>query len=277
MPLNFDLGGKVYEPVTRVVTAEEIEAYARASGDPNPMYAKGPGQVAPPIFPVVPGFPLMGTVTTDRDLNVENPLMILHGEEEIVHHRPISAGEALVFTPSLVSVEDKGRNGAYVIRIVAATVDGEPVNEQFATIIVRGAGSGGERPSSPKEEPEPRGEPALAFTSHVPKDMPTRYAEASGDPNPIHLDDGVARAVGFPGVINHGLGTLSLVAGGLVEHIVDGDPARVRRIKVRFTEVVFPGTDIETTVWGADGGHRFETVRPDGKVVMRGVFEATAD
>jgi acyl dehydratase len=276
MPLNFALGGKVYEPVTRVVTAEEIEAYAGASGDPNPMYAKGPAQVASPIFPVVPGFPLMGTVTTDPDLNLENPLMILHGEEEIVHHRPIRAGETLVLTPSLVSVEDKGRNGAYVIRIGAATADGEPVNEQFANIIVRGAGSGGERPSSPKVEPEPPGEPALTFSSHIAEDMPTRYAAASGDFNPIHLDDGVARAVGLPGVINHGLGTLSLVTGGLVEHLADGDPARVRRIKVRFTDVVFPGSDIATTAWDAGDGHRFETVRPDRKVVMRGVFEATA-
>jgi acyl dehydratase len=141
---------------------------------------------------------------------------------------------------------------------------------------VRGAGSGEERPSSPKEEPEPPGEPALAFTSHVSEDMPTRYAEASGDFNPIHLDDGVARAVGLPGVINHGLGTLSLVAGRLVEHLADSDPARVRRVKVRFTDVVFPGSDIETTVWEVGVDHRFETVRPDGKVVMRGVFEATA-
>jgi len=272
MALNFDLGGKVYDPVTRTITAEEIEAYARASGDPNPAHAAGPDQIASPIFPVVPGFPLMGTVTTDPELNVENPLMILHGEEEIVHHRPMRAGETLVFTPSLVSVEDKGRNGAYVIRVIAETEDGDPVNEQFATIVVRGAGSGAERPSSPREAAEPAGPPDVAFTRHVPEDMPPRYAEASGDRNPIHLDDAVAKMVGLPGVINHGLGTLSLIAGGLVEHLAGGDPARVRRVQVRFTDVVFPGSDLDTSAWAMGDGHRFETARPDGTVVMRGEF-----
>jgi acyl dehydratase len=274
MALNFDLGGKVYDPVSRTITADEIEAYARASGDSNPAYVKGPDQIASPIFPVVPGFPLMGVVSGDPELNVENPLMILHGEEQIVHHRPIHAGDTLVFTPSLLSVEDKGRHGAYAIRVAAETEGGDPVNEQLATIIVRGAGSGEKRPSAPREEPEPPGEPAVSFSRHVAEDMPTRYAAASGDPNPIHVDDGVAKMVGLPGVINHGLGTLSLVTGGLVEHLAGGDPASVRRIKARFTDVVFPGSDLDTSAWGAGDLHRFETVRPDGKVVMRGEFEA---
>ena len=276
MPLNFSLGGKVYDPITRTITADEIEDYARASGDPNPLHAKGSGQVASPIFPVVPGFPLMGTVSTDPELNLENPLMILHGEEEIVHHRPMRAGETLVFTPSLQSVEDKGRNGMYVVRVGAATEDGEPVNEQFATIIVRGAGSGQDRPPAPTEAPLDRGEAATTFTSHVTVDMPTRYAAASGDYNPIHLDDTVAKAVGLPGVINHGLGTLSLVTGGLVAEVAGGDPRRVRRVKVRFTDVVFPGSDLVTAVSESGGSHQFETVRPDEKVVMRGTFEAAS-
>lgn len=39
-----------------------------------------------------------------------------------------------------------------------------------------------------------------------------RYAEASGDTNPIHLDDEIARAVGLPGVIAHGMFTMALAA-----------------------------------------------------------------
>lgn len=276
MPLNFTLGGKVYDPVSRLITADEIEAYALASGDPNPRYTTGPDQVASPIFPVVPGFPLIGVVTTDRELDVENPLMILHGEQEIIHHRPMRPGETLVFTPSLQSVQDKGRNGIFVVRIDAATEGGEKVNEQLATIVVRGAGSGAEPPPSNRAGVPERGAVTITFTSEVAADMPTRYAAAGGDYNPIHLDDAVAKMVGLPGVINHGLGTLSLVAGGLVEHLAGSDPARVRRIKVRFTDIVFPGSELTTTVWESSGGHQFETVRVDGKVVMQGIFEATA-
>jgi acyl dehydratase len=103
--------------------------------------------------------------------------------------------------------------------------------------------------------------------------MPAAYAAASVDHNPIHLDDAVARMVGLPGVINHGLGTLSLVTGGLVEHLAGGDPTRVRRLAVRFTDVVLPGSDVVTTTWRAGHGFDFDTTRPDGKTVITGTVE----
>jgi acyl dehydratase len=229
--------------------------------------------VASPIFPVVPGFALLGQVTLDPELGIDNPLMIVHGEEEIVHHRPVRPGDVLVLIPSIESVEDKGKGATFVAKLAATTSDGEPVNESYATIFVRGAGSGTERPPSARQEPPVRGSLAATFTSHVDIDMPTRYAEASGDHNPIHVDPDVAKMVGLPGVINHGLGTLSLVTAGLVANVAGGDPARVRRIAVRFTDMVIPGTDLATSVWASDPGMLFETVRPDGKVVMTGSFE----
>lgn len=274
MPLNFDLAGKVYDPVTEEISPESIAAYAAASRIANPRHHVGPGQVPSLIYPVVIGLPLMGTVTTDPDLNVENPLMIVHGEEEIIYHRPMAPGETLVFTPSLESVEDKGKGATYVARVAAATPSGEPVNDQYATIFVRGAGSGEDRPSGEKPEPPPRVSEVVRFTSHVDEGMPKEYAEASGDHNPIHLDPAVARMVGLPGVINHGLGTLSNVTGGLVDELADGDPTRVTRIQLRFTDMVIPGSDLETSVWESTNEQFvFETKRPDGNVVMTGVIE----
>ncbi|OFW67634.1 MAG: hypothetical protein A2Z12_01355 [Actinobacteria bacterium RBG_16_68_21] len=273
MPLNFSLAPKVYEPVTRTITADEIEAYASASGDPNPRYHAGPDQVASPIFPVVPGLPLMGTVTLDPELGIDNPLMIVHGEQEIVHHRPTRPGDVLVLTPSLVSTEDKGKGATFVAGVSAVTPDGEPVNDSYATIFVRGGGSGTERPPSPKSAQPEKGDLIATFTSQVDVDMPTRYADASGDHNPIHLDAAVAAAVGLPGVINHGLGTLSLVTAGLVERLAASDPCRVRRIAVRFTDMVIPGSELSTSVWAAGDVALFETARPDGTVVMFGSVE----
>jgi len=277
MPLNFTLGGKTYDSVTVTVTAEQIEAYASASGDPNPRCRIGDDQVASPIFPVVPGFAHMATVTLDPELGIDNPLMIVHGEQEIVHHRPVHPGDVLVITPSLESVEDKGRGATYVAKVSATTPDGDPVNESYATIFVRGGGSGTERPPSAKPEPPAKGDLVTTFTSHVDLDMPTRYAEASGDHNPIHVDPAVATAVGLPGVINHGLGTLSLVAGGMVEHLAGGDPTRLHRIAVRFTDMVFPDSDLSTSVWESEAGLLFETTRPDGTVVMTGSVEVAPD
>jgi acyl dehydratase len=44
-----------------------------------------------------------------------------------------------------------------------------------------------------------------------------RYARASGDHNPIHQDDAVARSVGLPGVIAHGMYTMALAARSVAE------------------------------------------------------------
>ena len=68
------------------------------------------------------------------------------------------------------------------------------------------------------------------------------YARAAGDPNPIHQDEAVARSVGLPGVIAHGMLTMAL-AGRLVTQWA-GDPAAVRSYGVRFTRpVVVPDDD----------------------------------
>lgn len=279
MPLNFELAGKTYDAIEATVTAEQIAAYAGASRDPNPQHAPGPSQVAPLVFPVVPGFAAMGEVATDPELGVDNPLMILHGEERFRYYRPIRPGDKLVMTPSLESVEDKGRGATFVAKVAASDIEGNPVVDAWATIFVRGGGSGGERPASASPELPERVEVEARFVRHVDEDMPSEYAAASGDHNPVHLDAGVATAVGLPGVINHGLGTLSLVAGGLVSEIAGGDVAVVRTLQVRFTDMVFPGSDIETTVWRTAGLGRFdfETTRPDGAVVLAGSLEVAAD
>lgn len=277
MPLNFALAGKRYDPVEITVTADAITDYAEASGDDNPRYQPGPDQVASPIFPVVPGFNEMGRVTIDPELGVDNPLLIVHGEQEFRYHRPIRAGDKLTLHPLLEKVEDKGKGAIFVTKVSATDPSGEPVVDLWATIFVRGAGSGEPREGS-DEAPPVRGEVAGTFTSRVSEGMPARYAEASGDHNPIHQDDAVAKAVGLPGVINHGLGTLSLVTGGLVAELAGGDPTRLRHLRVRFSDMVFPGTDLETTAWETSGPdtHLFETARPDGAVVLVGSVEIGA-
>ena len=54
------------------------------------------------------------------------------------------------------------------------------------------------------------------------------YAEASGDHNPIHQDDEVARSVGLPGVIAHGMYTLALAARYVDEWV--GQPGRIAEL-----------------------------------------------
>jgi acyl dehydratase len=73
------------------------------------------------------------------------------------------------------------------------------------------------------------------------------YAAASGDDNPIHQDEEVARSVGLPGVIAHGMFTLALAARAV--DVWAGGPGRVRDLGAKFTKpVVVPEGDAGTEV-----------------------------
>ena len=83
-------------------------------------------------------------------------------------------------------------------------------------------------------------------TLHVDRARLVRYANASGDQNPIHQDEAAALAVGLPGVIAHGMWTM----GAAVQLVVDwvGDPGLVVDYRTRFTRPVPVPADGETAV-----------------------------
>src|SRR5947209_1750884 len=65
-----------------------------------------------------------------------------------------------------------------------------------------------------------------------------RYAEPSGDYNPIHLDEEVARRVGLDGIIAHGMLSMAFLGQFISQQIEDSPEARVEHLKVRFTSMV---------------------------------------
>ena len=81
-----------------------------------------------------------------------------------------------------------------------------------------------------------------------------RYAGASGDFNPIHIDEEFARAVGLPGRILHGLWTMAQVARAQSE--AAGGPEHLRRLSVQFRGMGMPEQEIviSGTVREACGG-----------------------
>jgi acyl dehydratase len=75
------------------------------------------------------------------------------------------------------------------------------------------------------------------------KSLPHRYAGASGDFNPIHIDKEFATAVGLPSNILHGLYGMAQVARA-VQAAAGGDPRSVRRLSVQFRGMGFPEQEI---------------------------------
>ncbi len=86
------------------------------------------------------------------------------------------------------------------------------------------------------------------------KYLPHRYAGASGDFNPIHIDDEFAKMVGLPRNILHGLYSMGLVAKANAA-VADGDPRALKRLSVQFRGMGMPEQEIVVTgtVKSADG------------------------
>ena len=100
-----------------------------------------------------------------------------------------------------------------------------------------------------------------------------RYAGASGDFNPIHLDDEFARSVGLPGRILHGLWTMAQVARAQGE--LSGDPLALKSLSVQFRGMGLPEREITVTSAVKSSGDgeatvACEAVQDGNKLVRRG-------
>ena len=108
---------------------------------------------------------------------------------------------------------------------------------------------------------------------HVTPDkyLTVRYAGASGDFNPIHIDEEFAKAVGLPGKILHGLWMMAQVARAQTE--AGGGPESLKRLSVQFRGMGLPEQElvVRSTVRAVDDGvARIEAVAEQaGKQIIR--------
>lgn len=268
--------GTRYDERTATIGPERARAYAAATNDPNPLYAEG--RYAPPVSAVVPTWDAMMVALHDV-VPAADQVSMLHAEQDMHFHQPLEAGRPLVTAAEAYGLRTGRMGTRFTMRVVSHDELGRPVVEQFATMLIRGAGGapeGGRTPPDHAFPPEARAARVAEVVTTVDPDQAERYAAASGDANPIHVDDEAARAVGLPGVILHGMCTMALCSRAVVDAVAGGDPTRLRRLAVRFYRPVFPGNDLVTTIYrigdgSADGPRRafaFEASSA-AKVVVR--------
>jgi len=109
------------------------------------------------------------------------------------------------------------------------------------------------------------------------KYLPHRYAGASGDFNPIHIDDEFAKAVGLPRNILHGLYSMGLVARANTA-LAGGDPRALKRLSVQFRGMGMPEQEIVVTgtVSSADGNRvtiATEATQGENKIIKNAEAE----
>ncbi|MBC7305035.1 MAG: MaoC family dehydratase N-terminal domain-containing protein [Nocardia sp.] len=235
------------------VTAERIAQYAAATNDPVPAHLSG--EIAPPVFAVVPVFTSMAPAALSV-APVELLMKLVHGEQDFLFHRPIRAGDELVVRAKPIGYVGRPNGSTVVIYAETRDAAGELVNEQWMTAFFRkvdaGPGAGELAPAHRITDADRAGEQVAQVTAHVDDDQTFRYSPASGDPMPIHLDDEIARMAGLPGIINHGLCTMAFTSWAALTELAGGDTARLRRLAVRFAKPVLPGQDITTTFWATE-------------------------
>lgn len=231
---NLDAVGRPGEPHRYDVTEEALRAYAEATG----------GRSAGPVFAIVPAWETIPAASRSVASD-EARRRIVHAAQDIHRHAPIEAGMSLITVATPIGLFVRRSGAALVIR-AETLADGRPVAEQYVTELFRGVAADEDRGEPAPHVPEGArdGEPHAA-TFEVTRDQAERYARASGDHNPIHLDDEAARAVGLPGRILHGLCTMAL-AGRAVAEVAGREPTR---LAVRFSAPVALGATVTARVW----------------------------
>src|ERR1700752_3198491 len=210
MELNREYIDLELPTVSYEVTEEAIYKYAWAIGARNMAYYNFGGlmpgitlsAMAPPSFAVVYELPLVEMVLFDERFHggseqmSYNLLMLVHGDQEMTFYKPIRPGDIIISQAKVKSIEDKGTGEIAIINVTSRDQTGEKVVESDWGIFVRGIGSGQKKKKDERKEQSLIGESQPVFRKiiRVDKDITYRYAEASGDRNPIHIDEKVAKA-----------------------------------------------------------------------------------
>jgi acyl dehydratase len=264
---NLDKLGEWSEPARFDVTRDACIGYAEATNDEHPKHLSG--ELAPPVFAVVPAFQgMMGPVASI--VPGEVIMRVVHGEQDFTFHRPIVPGDVLLTRCAGVGLH--GRSSGVVLVAKAKTVDdqGEPVVDQYMTSFFRGVSLDVHEGEEPPDHSAERGEELGSVEHAYDDDQTHRYSKASGDPMPIHLDDDFAKSVGLPGIIVHGMCTMAFCSRAVVQTCCPDDPARLKRLAVRFSKIVQPSETVTHTLWDAgDGRVAFETVSSTGSVAIK--------
>lgn len=278
MALPTDKLGTVYPEFTTAIDPERAKQYAAATNDGNAAYADG--TYAPPVFGVVPTWEAIGSAVGDV-VPPEALMMIVHGEQDMHFHQPLIPGRSLVTSAEAHSIRVGGSGTRFTAHVTSRDAEsGDAVLEQFVTMFIRGMADGESAgPDKPDHSFTPgTAVPAAEFTVHVDDDQTFRYRDASGDQMPIHVDDDFAKRVGLPGIIAHGLCTMAMTSQAVIQTVAGGDPARLKRLAVRFSKNVFPGDDVQTTIYALGPGvygfeaktNRGDTVISNGRAEIAG-------
>jgi acyl dehydratase len=239
------------------VEADHVAAYARAIDADLPAYFQECA-AAPPMYGVVFQFMAMAQPLLDGELGV-NVMRLVHGEQDMRFVRLVQAGDVIQTHARVENITDKTSGELLEVGLFSDNQRGERVLETRMGLFIRGRTRGG-RAEDRQDERAPAGPCTLQMEVRVRPDQSLRYADASGDHNPIHKDAEMAKAAGLPDVILHGLCTMAFVQNAVIDRWGGRNPGSLRRLRVRFAKPVLNGELLSIRGWevdAQDGGRAF--------------------
>lgn len=270
LKITNELIGMEFKPVDVEWTSKDTMLYALGVGakpedEIDYVYeAKGPKVI--PTYAVCPGMALMFDVVDKVEINL---LMLLHGEQETILHRPIPPDAKAKGVGKITEVWDKGKAAVMTMEGTVSDDDG-PIFTNKATLFVREAGGfGGDRgPSTKGVNVPPDRDP-----DHVIEDLTLPQQAAiyrlSGDRNPMHIDPDFAKMGGFDKPFLHGLCSFGFGCRALLKALCNNDPANFKSMQGRFADQVWMGDNLITKVWiMGDGEALFQMETQTGNVVL---------
>ena len=270
MAIKLDLVGKKSAPIKHKYVWKDCVLYALGVGakvDELDYLFEMNGPKVLPTFAVVPSFNSLISVAGDLGAN---PMMILHGEQKIILHRPIPPNGEFSTVAEVKGIYDKGKGALVMVEAKTTDEKNEPVFDNWFSIFVRGEGGfGGERgPEALKADPPQGKAPDFSFSETTAPEQALLY-RLSGDLNPLHASPQFAKMGGFDRPILHGLCTYGFAGRAVLKHACGGDPKRLKTFAARFAGVVFPGDTLTTQGWQVEPGKWVvEAKTQEGKVVL---------
>jgi len=177
---------------------------------------------------------------------------VLHIEQRLRLYRPLPVAADLLINKRIAAAYDLGRNlGALVLFEAEARLanDDTVLFTIGNTIMARGDGGfGGPRGKGPAAHRPPRREPDLSCDLGTRSDQALLY-RLNGDRNPLHADPELARRVGYPVPILHGLCTYGVACHAILKTICAYDYTLITGLDARFSAPVLPGDTITTDMW----------------------------
>lgn len=248
---------KIGEPTefsTALLEPDAGIAYAKATNDPTALHLDG--TFMPPIYGVVPVWEKVFEVVSGV-VPEEHFFSVVHGEQDMIFHKPLKSGIELKSRAIGQSVAVKESGTTLVVKSESFDNSTEDlILEQYFTMFFRGV-DGELSVGEPHDmginlelykQEMSMGDQSKNFVAkvqtHFDDDQTFRYAQASGDFMPIHIDEEFAKSVGLPGMIIHGLCTMATASWAAIDQLCSGDPAKLARIAVRFSKPLRPGDDL---------------------------------